>query len=394
MADQDSESEETGSQLESNGSSEANSHHLNDSYSSDESRPRATSSGFLAEHSRFLKILQKRPTLERKLSLLHFFRWLLVWVIIFAWYCGLIGLTYTLPILMSWRNALLSEPFRILLIWFAVNLALWANRTLIQRYIRTRQSLSSPHSSNEVQRKSLRINTIGSVLKGFISVLIILTGLLLTLSIFGLSTRSVLAWGAVFGLAISFGTQSLIKDVVNGCLILLEDQFAVGDVIAINDMAGLVEEMSLRSTRLRNPEGQLITIPNGNITEVSNLTRLWSRVDFTIEVAYDNDPDEVLRVLNNVAQSLYNTPDWSEKMPSPPEVLGIDHLSHSGMLVRVWLQTAPLQQWLVGREYRLRVRKAFKAYGITIGKPQWISHSVDLEQTSTHKGLPTTQSAR
>ncbi|MGF1522682.1 MAG: mechanosensitive ion channel family protein [Leptolyngbyaceae cyanobacterium] len=380
-----SPSENKGSSV--NGPLSPDSHRPEESHPPDASRSSITPSGLLAERSRFLKLLQKRPTLERKLNLLELCQWLLIWAVVFAGYCGLIGLTFTLPMFMSWRNALLSEPFRILLIWFVVNLALWLNRTLIHRYTSARQSLAIPYSSSEAQRKSLRINTIGGVLEGFVSVLIILTGLLLTLSIFGLDTRSVLAWGAVLGLAISFGTQSLIKDVVNGCLILLEDQFAVGDVISIKNMAGLVEEMSLRSTRLRNPEGQLITIPNGNIAEVSNLTRLWSRVDFTIEVAYDNDPDKVLAVLNEVAQRLYSTPDWSAKMPGPPEVLGIDHLSHSGMLIRVWLQTAPLQQWLVGREYRLRVRKAFAAHNITIGKPQWISHTAALEPSSTHNGL-------
>ena len=100
--------------------------------------------------------------------------------------------------------------------------------------------------------------------------------------------------------------------------------------------------MSLRSTRLRSPEGQLITIPDSNISEVKNLTRLWSWVDFTIEVAYENDPDEVLALLNDVAQQMYEAPEWHEKMPEPPEVLGIDRVSHAGLLIRLWLKTAPL----------------------------------------------------
>ncbi|MEM0978939.1 MAG: mechanosensitive ion channel family protein [Cyanobacteria bacterium P01_H01_bin.58] len=338
-------------------------------------------SGLLAERDRFLKLLKKEPPLAQRLNLLQFLQWLLVWLVVFVWYGGLIWLTYTVPMIRPWRNTLLSEPFRLLSIWFVVNLALRVNRTLAHQLTQVHQDISAKPSSED-QRKSLRTNTIGGAIRGFTSVLIILTGIILTLSTFGLSTQSVLAWGAVLGLAVSFGTQSLIKDVVNGCLILFEDQFAVGDVIAIGSMSGFVEEMSLRSTRLRDPEGQLITIPNGNIAEVRNLTRLWSRVDFTIEVAYDNDPDQVLRLLDEVAQDLHAQPEWQEKMPNPPEVLGIDQLSHSGILVRVWLKTAPLQQWMVGREYRLRVRRAFEAHNIMIGKPQWISHNTIFQPAS------------
>ncbi|MEO1123117.1 MAG: mechanosensitive ion channel family protein [Cyanobacteria bacterium J06639_16] len=352
----------------------------------DESQSSSKLSGLLAERSRFLEILNKEPPLARKLNVLRFLQWLLVWLGVFVWYCSLIGLTYTLPIITSWRNTLLSEPFKILLIWFAVNLALRINRTLAYRFTQVSQGTAATFSS-ETQRKSLRANTIGGAFRGLASVLIVLSGLLLTLSTVGLSSRSVLAWGAVLGLAISFGAQSLIKDVVNGCLILFEDQFAVGDIIALGTMSGLVEEMSLRSTRLRDPEGQLITIPNGNIAEVRNLTRVWSRVDFTIEVAYDNDPDKVLALLNNVAQEMYTLSEWREKMPDPPEVLGIDQLSHSGILVRVWLKTAPLQQWVVGREYRLRVRRAFETHGITIGRPQWVSHNTVLEPSTINGGF-------
>ena len=118
-------------------------------------------------------------------------------------------------------------------------------------------------------------------------------------------------------------------------------------------------------------EGQLITIPNSNITDVSNLTRLWSRVDFSIVVAYKNDPQKVLAVLKEVSQSLYDDPLWRDRLVELPEVLGIDHLSWSGMLVRVWIKTMPMEQWSVGREFRLRVRQGFEVHNIHIGKPEF-----------------------
>lgn len=344
------------------------------------SKPSSALLGQLADRAHFLKIMQSQPALEQQLTVLRFLQWLLIWLTVFVWYSGVIGLTYTLPFLTPWRDTLLREPFRLLLIWFAVNLALRVNRTLTQRLIDAQESAPRIASDEALDlRTMLRTNTIGGALQGLITCIVVLTGMLLTLSAFGLSTRSVLAWSAILGLAVSFGTQSLVKDVVNGCLILLEDQFAVGDVINIGGMGGLVEQMSLRSTRLRSSEGQLITIPNSQISEVINLTRTWSRVDFTIEVAYDSNPDKVLNLLNDISQRMYAISEWREKMPSPPEVLGIDRLSHSGILIRVWIKTVPLQQWAVGREYRLRVKRAFEAHGIMIGKPQWVSHNMCLE---------------
>jgi small conductance mechanosensitive channel len=147
---------------------------------------------------------------------------------------------------------------------------------------------------------------------------------------------------------------------------LIEDQYAVGDVIQIGNKSGLVENLNLRVTQLRNGEGQLITIPNSNITDVSNLTRLWSRIDFSIVIAYENDPKKVLDILKEVSQQLYREPEWRERLPEPPQVLGIDDLSHTGMLMRVWIKTAPMEQWSVGREFRLRVRQAFEANNIQI----------------------------
>lgn len=352
---------------------------------SEEAEP-AVYSGLLGDRRRMLNALRPQPSVERQLTLIRSGQWLLFWLITVGWYGSLVALTHTVPILMQWKMTLLRQPFRLVLVWFGVSLALRLNRLLARRLAQTWDDKPSV-LFGDVQRQALRKTTINSVVEWLIACVLVITGILLSLSILGVSTRSILAWGAVLGLAISFGTQSLIKDVVNGCLILLEDQFAVGDVIVVNDKVGFVEVMTLRITRLRDPEGQLITIPNSAIADVRNLTRLWSRVDFTIEVAYENDPDQVLWLLNDVAQSLYHAPDWHEKIPAPPEVMGIDRLSHTGMLVRVWIQTAPLQQWAVGREYRLRVRRAFETHGILIGKPQWISYHAPLDAAALNGAM-------
>ncbi|MBE9227780.1 mechanosensitive ion channel family protein [Phormidium sp. LEGE 05292] len=329
--------------------------------------------------SSFLVTMQQQFTLKRRLEFDKFLKWFLIWVLILIWYIGIYFIVSQVPILMQLSLMLLATPFALLVIWFAISLLIRISKSSIDRFIHP-WKINPAISLAEAQRIALRTKTIAGALKGLITFVLVIVGILWTLSLFDIPTSSILAGGAVIGLAISFGSQSLIKDLVNGCLILMEDQFAIGDVIQIGEKSGLVENLNLRVTQLRNAEGQLITIPNSNITDVSNLTRLWSRVDFAIVVAYENDPEKVLEILREVGQKLYSEPEWQVRLPEPPDVLGIDDLSHEGMLVRVWIKTAPMEQWSVGREFRLRVRQAFATNNIEIGKPQRISYNRALKE--------------
>jgi moderate conductance mechanosensitive channel len=327
--------------------------------------------------SRFLASVPPQFSLKRQLNLNKFLKWALFWIFIVMWYIGIAWIVSTVPVLMRWSLYVWATPSFLLLIWFGISLAIRVCKSLIDRFL---HSLGGSSSSlmGDAQRTTLRSNTIAEALKGFITFVLIIVGIVLSLELFDIPTTSILAGGAVLGLAISFGTQSLIKDLVNGCLILIEDQYAVGDVIQIGDKKGLVENLNLRVTQLRSSEGELITIPNSNISNVSNLTRLWSRVNFSILVAYENDPKRVLEVLRQVSQQMYDEPEWRDRLPEPPMVLGIDDLSHAGMLVRVWIKTVPMEQWSVGREFRFRVRQAFTANGIEIGRPQEITFNTEL----------------
>jgi len=327
--------------------------------------------------SRFLATLKHQFSLKRRLDIDKFLKWALFWIFILMWYIGIAHIMSTVPLLMRWSLYFWATPLALLAIWFGISFAIRISKSLIDRLMNSWE-VNPLLSFGEAQRIALRSTTIAEALKGFVTFVLMLVGIIWTLSLFGIPTGSILAGGAVIGLAISFGTQNLVKDLVNGCLILIEDQFAVGDVIEIDTKSGLVEKLNLRVTQLRNSEGQLITIPNSNITNVSNLTRLWSRVDFSIVVAYENDPKQVLDVLRQVSKQLYSEPEWRDRLPEPPDVLGIDDLSHTGMLVRVWIKTTPMEQWSVGREFRLRVRQAFAAHNIQIGKPQWITYNTDL----------------
>lgn len=323
----------------------------------------------LQQRTRFLTRLKQTINLDRQMWLLETAQWLLFWLGIVAWYVGVFGLVKGTPILTRFTSDVLGIPILLLAVWFVTSLALRISHRLIDGLTAIWQENDFRYLG-DAQRRELRVSSIAGASKGLITVLIVGIGILVGLSLLGISTRSVLAIGGLLGLAISFGSQSLVKDLVNGCLILAEDQFAIGDVINLGHVSGLVENLNLRVTQLRGVDGALVTIPNSMITEVKNLTRTWSRVNHSIDIAYQTNPEQAIRVLRIVAQSFYDDPDWCDKMLAPPDVLGIDSVSHQGMTITTWIQTAPAQQWAVGREFRFRVRQALEENGIEIGVPQ------------------------
>lgn len=326
-----------------------------------------------------LTSLRQKFSLQRRIRFYTLLKWLLFWATVLAWYGGAYAIANTIPFLMRWQFWILSTPLRLLLIWFAVGLAIRISHALIDASTIKRFSTAIPteFTANpaEDQRRELQASTITGALEGLATVVLIGAGIVGTLDSFNIPTGSILAGGAILGLAISFGSQSLVKDLVNGTLILLEDQFAVGDVVDIDGDAGMVENVNLRVTQIRNTQGELITIPNSGINRVKNLTRLWSRVDFTVEIAYENDINAVMDLLEHLAQEMYLEHTWSDLILEPPQMLGVDQISHAGMLIRLWIKTAPMQQWVVGREFRRRVRCAFEQHNISIGRPEWISYN-------------------
>jgi small conductance mechanosensitive channel len=341
----------------------------------------------------FLKRLPQFFNLNRQLAALDFLQWLLFWLLMVILYGGFYWLVRVSVYLIRNQLHFLDVLLSLLLIWFITGLAIRLSRRLIDRFI-TRWNPLDLIDFLEVgdsQRRHLRTSTIAGAMKGLVTVVILLVGVLSAVDTLGLSTASVIAIGSLAGLAITFGSQNLVKDLVNGFLILAEDQYAIGDVIDLGSQTtGLVENLNMRVTQLRSSHGELITIPNSSITQVKNLTRSWSRVNFSIDVAYHTDPDHALGVMRSVAQDLYDDPDWHDKILSTPKILGIDSVSHSGMTITTWIQTEPGQHMPVGREFRLRVRRALEANGIEIGIPQYYSLDGAMKLDS-HPILPLTQ---
>jgi small conductance mechanosensitive channel len=323
----------------------------------------------------FLQRLPQIFTLDRQLAALDFLQWLLFWLMISAWLSGFVWVAGVSPYLIRNQFEYLEVLLSLLLIWFFTGLAIRISRRLIDIVIHRWKPFDHVDflDFGNAQRRELRSSTISGAVKGLVTIAIALFGLLSALGALGLPTASVVAIGRLAGLAITFGSQNLIQDLVNGFFILAEDQYAIGDVIELGSATGLVENLTMRVTQLRSASGELVTVPNSSIAQVKNLTRNWSRVNFTIDVAYHTDPEQALSVLNEVAQTLYDDPAWHDKILAEPTVLGIDHVSHSGLTITVWIQTEPGQQMPVGREFRLRVRKALGASGIEIGIPQTYS---------------------
>lgn len=328
----------------------------------------------LSYQGRMVAGLRRRFTLRQRRNVLAAFRWLVSWGQIAVWLLGVALILQQFPYTRQYGLNLLGAPILLLVIWFISGLINWLGDLLIDRlghvWENNQFTAFQLFAVEDAQRRSLRISTTVKALKGLKTFIVFLIGSGWALQVIGMPIASVLAGGALVAFAISLGFQNLIKDLVNGCLILWEDQYGIGDVIAINGSTGFVEDMNLRITQLRDAEGRLITIPNSSITKVENLTRTWSRVDFSLEVDYDTDINRVLQVIGEVAQQMYQETDWRDRILDAPEILGVDRLSHEGMLIRVWIKTKPLQQWPVGREFRRRVRLALAAHHIHIGTPQ------------------------
>lgn len=252
----------------------------------------------------------------------------------------------------------------------------WAIRIsfVLTDWVFTLLSKSSLLPSQASVRKLQRLQTVSGVTKGMITILMGITGCLIALSTLGVNIGPLLAGVGIIGVAISLGAQNLVKDMINGFFILLEDQYSVGDVITLGDASGLVEKMNLRITQLRSIDGELITLPNSSISEVRNHTNQWSRANLVIAVGYHTNLDQAITLIDTVAQQMAQEQPWQNLILEPPTVLGVDEFKENFLTIRLWIRTKPLKQWDVGREYRRRLKNAFDREGISIPLPHRTVH--------------------
>jgi len=245
-------------------------------------------------------------------------------------------------------------------LWFALN-------KFLPPIVRRAVARTKDKESKEGMEK--RTNTLLSIFKGVGRVFIIIVAIMMVLDEVGVPIAPVLAGFGIAGIAIGFGAQYLIRDLIAGIFIIMENQYRVGDVARVADIAGLVEEVTLRKTVLRDLDGIVHHIPNGEIRVASNFTRHFARVNLNISVGYGTDLDHAISVINRVGKELAEDEKWRDVIKSPPQALRIDNLGDSGIDIKILGDVKPMQQWAVMGELRLRLKKAFDAEGIEIPWP-------------------------
>ena len=268
---------------------------------------------------------------------------------------------------VNWQDIIFSG-LRIVLILIVVWVLLAVVRALLRRLEAT--LIERGKAQGEVPGEATkRAETLVRLLRQGVVILIWLMALLLILRQLGIDVGPILASAGVVGLAVGFGAQNLVRDVISGFFMILENQVRVGDVAVINGTGGLVEQINFRTIVLRDNAGTVHIFPNGSITTLANMTREWSAYVFNIGVAYKEDIDRVVALMKQLGQQLREDAKFGPSMQGDIEVFGIDKFDDSAIVIQGRLKTLPIKQWDVGREYMRRLKIAFDAEGIEMPFP-------------------------
>lgn len=217
--------------------------------------------------------------------------------------------------------------------------------------------------------RAQQLRTLASVMNGIGMFVIVFVAAMQILPLLGLDIRPLLASAGVAGLAIGFGAQTLVKDVINGFFILMENQYDIGDDVKIGGVSGAVEQLTLRRTVLRDADGSLHNIPNSEIKIVSNLTRDWTQTKLHVAVSYQEDSDRIIGLLREVGEELHNDPAFADMMVAAPEVPGIERITGSEVDYLVLVKTRPGKHYPVTRELRLRIKACFEKNQVQTAAP-------------------------
>ncbi len=264
----------------------------------------------------------------------------------------------------------IGPGLRILVIVVMSLLILRAMRSVIRRTIKHLVERGGQQS----RELTLKVNTLSSVVESGGRLIVLVVAGMMVLSNLRINIAPLLASAGVAGIAIGLGAQSLIKDFIGGFLILLEDQFGVGDVISVNGHSGTVEHVSLRRTGLRGLDGSFTIVPNGEIRAVQNLTKDWSRALVDVDISYDDDVDHAISVLSELLDGIEDDPDLGSAVLEPATILGVQALGPYQVTIRLMVKTRPMEQWRVQRELLRRIKRTLKTSGVTIPYP----HSVTV----------------
>lgn len=276
-----------------------------------------------------------------------------------------------LTILAEWT---ITSGVRILLILVGLLIANRLAKFFIGKTIRLAvraRGDSAMHTLMATKRQT----TLISLLQAVTSIVLFVVAVVMIFDELGFAVAPIIASAGIVGVAVGFGAQSLVKDIITGAFIIMEAQFSVGDVVKIGDLAGGVEEINLRTIVLRGADGGVHIIPNGEIDRVTVLTRDWSRLVLDLDISYDTDIPTATAILERTLTTYAE--ENADIVLEPPEVLGVENLGESSVQLRAWMKVLPGKQWPAGRELRARIKTAFDAAGIEIPFPQrtlWIKN--------------------
>lgn len=277
--------------------------------------------------------------------------------------------------LKTWEEVivpwLLSHGLKILIIAIIA----WGLNIVLSRIIKRAVRIvvkSDPNMPVEAEKK--REDTLIRIFTGSLRIGIITLAGLMVLQEAGLKIGPILAGAGIAGLALGFGGQYLIKDLISGLFIILENQYRIGDVININGTGGSVEDISLRMTTLRDINGTVHHIPHGEIKIVSNKSKKFARINIDIGIAYNSDIEHVIKIINQTGEELAKDPDYEDFIISPPRFLRINDFADSAIIIKILGDTKPLKQWEIAGEFRKRIKVAFDREGIEIPFPQRVIH--------------------
>ncbi len=251
-----------------------------------------------------------------------------------------------------------------------VAFATWIlSRFIIRRWSRRgRLKLESTGDLRD-RARAQRLETISRTFSTVVFLVVVTVALLIVLAIWGVPIVPIVASLSVIGIAVGFGAQSFVKDVIAGLFVLIEGQYAIGDVVELAGASGTVEEIRLRTTVLRGLDGSVYHIPNGEIRVAKNLTHEYSRLVVDLSIAYEESVDRAIDVIGDESASFAADPDWAYRLVDAPTVLGVDELAESGVIVRVLMTTDPDERWTVKREFLRRIKNRLDDEGIEIPYP-------------------------
>lgn len=269
--------------------------------------------------------------------------------------------------LISW---LIAHGIKIALILIIAFLIIRVGKKIIERAIKR----GVKDTTNEATEK--RQKTLIRIFSASLNIIVWLVAIMMILPEFGINVGPILAGAGILGVALGFGAQYMIRDFLAGLFIIIENQYRVGDVVCLDGTCGLVEDITIRKSILRDLDGAVHHIPNGEIKKASNLSKQFARVNLNIGISYGSNLEKVIEIVNRVGRELAEDPQWKDDIIKPPQFLRVDNFGESAVIIKILGETKPLKQWSVTGELRKRIKIAFDKEGIEIPFPQRVIHQV------------------